>query len=72
MQTIDEWVMWYKMKSFEEKPVTDRLNESNYTDMLSYMIELEDLYAEKEMTEFDKINQLFSYRRGFIVLAVNF
>lgn len=38
--------------------------------MLSYMIELEDLTAEKEMTEFDKINQLFSYRRGFIVLAV--
>lgn len=40
--------------------------------MLSYMIELEDLTAEKEMTEFDKINQLFSYRRGFIVLAVIF
>lgn len=62
--------MWYKIKLFEEKPATDRLNESNYTDMLSYMIELEDLHAEKEMTEFDKTDQLLSYRRGFIVLAV--
>lgn len=63
-------MMWYKIKSFEEKKLTDRLNESNYTEMLTYMIELEDLTAEKEMTEFDKTDQLFSFRRGFIVLAV--
>lgn len=68
--TIDEWVMCYKMKSFEEKNVIDRLNETNYTDMLSYMIELEDLTGEKEMEQFDKTDQLFSFRRGFIVLAM--